>query len=514
MTKRPIDDERIADWVDDELDEVQRTRFEAELRVNPQLRAAAEAYRDRVMALRAALRGGESLGPRFTDRVMAATAAQREERRWRILPLLGSALAASLLVGVWFVAQRLSTAPVDRDPFDKDSIAFARSAREATRADALPEAGAIEKEPSALIERKPTAEPLDVDALRANDSRQPAVTADDEPKNERLGFLEPPPDTVAGLAGPELRVAIESRDSLGKTAQSQLEEEAVGGSVDGAPAGEETGLHRRLRGIVDSESAAVDRESKDVFFVGRGGAPGASPGTAPAQPSTDLRGRIQNPEGVLLDEARRSALTTSTEMQTRAQSSGARESLGVLVYLVELPSALAVGGRAATATQPFELGVPMVPRAVLPVAPREVVGNDSVAEAPGAYVARPTDEVYTIEGEPQLVDAALGKLAEGVRRAAGRLSVRRWFAPPSTVARFAQPDLASRDGEPAEVTLGQESRSEAAQRPALDSTWIVIRRLPVALPPASGPSTPGPAGSQGPPPATTTPKKSGVEKSK
>ncbi|MGE0142342.1 MAG: anti-sigma factor [Planctomycetota bacterium] len=515
MTKRPIDDERIADWVDDELDEVQRTRFEAELRVNPQLRAAAEAYRDRVMALRGALRGGESLGPQFTDRVMAATVARREERRWRVLPLLGSALAASLLVGLWFVAQRLSTGSVDREPLDKDSLAFVRPSRESIHADGPPAGGAAAEEQAELTEIQPKDKLLGPGQTRWEDARQPAALADDEAKSERSGFFEAGQDVAAGAAEPELRAGVESQESSTLTARRQAENEVVRGSAEESLAAGEKDLRHRLRGIFDSESAPADRESKDVFFLGRDHVPGVSSGASPSSDPSAARGGEPRRKVDLLDLSARSAMRTIIDSPT----DGARDSLGALVYLVELPSPAAANGRPSVDLAAFELGVPLVPLPALPGAPAEVADSAPVAEAPGAYVARPSDEVYTIEGEPQLMDAALGRLAEGVRRVAGRLSVRRWFAPPSTATKLGQPEPTRQDGEQERVTEERQVQPGAAQRPAHDSTWIVIRRLPAVVPPVGGPtpggpSSPGPAGSQGPPPATTPPKKSGVEKPK
>ncbi len=51
-------DERLADWVDGRMTPRELERFEAEMRVNPALRAAAEEYRQTVSAVQTALRSG------------------------------------------------------------------------------------------------------------------------------------------------------------------------------------------------------------------------------------------------------------------------------------------------------------------------------------------------------------------------------------------------------------------------------------------------------------------------
>ncbi len=116
MNRSAFDDERLADWVDGELDHVQRERFEAEMRVNPELRRAAEEYRRMVHDLRQALREGDAAGPGFADRVMARVDADRRVRRFRLVPLLGSALAAGLLIGLWLFVRDFAA----RDPRSSD----------------------------------------------------------------------------------------------------------------------------------------------------------------------------------------------------------------------------------------------------------------------------------------------------------------------------------------------------------------------------------------------------------
>jgi hypothetical protein len=114
-TRRPIDDERIADWVDGRLGERACERFEAELRVNPALRAAAESYRAFVQELRAELGspadGLGDAGPALTDRILDALGPGAARRPWRPSPLLASLAAAAALVVGFLVIRNLPQAP-------------------------------------------------------------------------------------------------------------------------------------------------------------------------------------------------------------------------------------------------------------------------------------------------------------------------------------------------------------------------------------------------------------------
>ncbi|MBK8975277.1 MAG: hypothetical protein IPM29_05085 [Planctomycetes bacterium] len=119
MSGHKRDDERLADWVDGRLSPRHLERFEAELRADPELRAAAEHYRRTVTALRGAFArvDDDRPGSDLTDRIMAeltsATAssaggAERPaSRTGRVLrPWLWSAAAAAALV-VAFVGARV-----------------------------------------------------------------------------------------------------------------------------------------------------------------------------------------------------------------------------------------------------------------------------------------------------------------------------------------------------------------------------------------------------------------------
>lgn len=93
-------DERIADWCDDRLPPRERSRFEAELRVNLRLRTEAEAYRRMVGEVRASLTGGDEPVD-LTGRVLVAIqqgAAKKSPIRsqhWSRPALLSSAMVAA-----------------------------------------------------------------------------------------------------------------------------------------------------------------------------------------------------------------------------------------------------------------------------------------------------------------------------------------------------------------------------------------------------------------------------------
>jgi len=73
-------DERFAEWVDGEMSERQRERFEAEMRVNAELRARAEAYRRTVDQVRLALRAQRSkvdVADRGLERIASGASGER-----------------------------------------------------------------------------------------------------------------------------------------------------------------------------------------------------------------------------------------------------------------------------------------------------------------------------------------------------------------------------------------------------------------------------------------------------
>lgn len=104
-------DERFAEWMDEEMSPRERERFEAEMRVNPELRARAEEYRRTTEQVRQALRAP---GPKVdvADRVFAEIAttgkpfrdrsAQSQPAPWGAVSgrsmMLSAAVAAAILV--------------------------------------------------------------------------------------------------------------------------------------------------------------------------------------------------------------------------------------------------------------------------------------------------------------------------------------------------------------------------------------------------------------------------------
>jgi len=98
-------DERICDWVDGCLSERERDRFEAELRISPELRRQLEEYEATVADVREALQAPTVDVP-LADRVMAAIASGADvsaapaRRQWPMVAALFAA-AALLAVVVW-----------------------------------------------------------------------------------------------------------------------------------------------------------------------------------------------------------------------------------------------------------------------------------------------------------------------------------------------------------------------------------------------------------------------------
>ena len=113
----PDVDERLAEWVDGCMGARDRERFEAELRVNPQLRQQVEEYEAMVAQVRAALNAPIE-DVELADRVMATLATQasggapRSRPAWPLVWALTSAAALLVLV-VWIDSWR--GAPVTDD---------------------------------------------------------------------------------------------------------------------------------------------------------------------------------------------------------------------------------------------------------------------------------------------------------------------------------------------------------------------------------------------------------------
>lgn len=124
MTRRL--DERFADWVDGRLGAAERAALEAEMARDPELRRAADEYRQGVQLVRSAL-APEDMAESIADAVMARVQDRtpRPPRAWR--PYLASLVAAAALVLVFVV---LRSIPPAGEPARTDLSAGARSAGE------------------------------------------------------------------------------------------------------------------------------------------------------------------------------------------------------------------------------------------------------------------------------------------------------------------------------------------------------------------------------------------------
>ncbi|MCC6784738.1 MAG: hypothetical protein IT457_17965 [Planctomycetes bacterium] len=498
-------DERIADWVDGRLDAIQLQRFEAELRVNPALRAAAEEYRRSVQAIREALAGGERVRAGFADRVMTAIEGERRQRGRRWIPWLGSAAAAAALVGLWLALSR--------------GVILPDSRRELARA------------PSA----SPSAD--GAPALR----EAPAERLDEGAGAPTGGGLEILPEifqrelTERGL-GAGLDSGSAARDGETGAETSDAEDERKGERAERASLGGEP----RARSVVPKPEESVE-ESR----------------TAPGSPASDpQRGFRDESAGENQDERR--------QAESPAPSSAAALDAGQLVYLVEIPAdaldrlhrpgadatptfgrieerepAGELPGAAATQILATTQALAAYRLAIEPLqAPGTWTGNvttprlfalDLTQEAAetkaaqakdsGRYSFMPGDLVFEIDGDEAQVQDYLRHLAKPLRDVAGSIAVQRAV---DLVARerIAVPTDPAQQSAADELFLGfftrtafvEESLSEAARRGADRDQLPAARTGRGATPKAAGtgpsspgPSSPGPGGPATPPPEPVAP---------
>ncbi|MBL8752417.1 MAG: hypothetical protein JNK15_03870 [Planctomycetes bacterium] len=116
-------DERLADWVDGRMGSRERERFEAELRVNPQLRRDLDDYERTVGVLRAALRAPSPGSPRapIADRVLAEVQKQatspavRAATPFRLQRLWWTIASAAALLVVAVYVNGLGVGPARTD---------------------------------------------------------------------------------------------------------------------------------------------------------------------------------------------------------------------------------------------------------------------------------------------------------------------------------------------------------------------------------------------------------------
>ena len=104
-------DERFADWVDGRLSPEAREQLEAELAADPELRAAAESYRDTVSILQQELPSDVDLEPPLdlSSDVMDRIAGDRPRNWW--MPLLGSAAAAAAMIAIFVFLTDVTSGP-------------------------------------------------------------------------------------------------------------------------------------------------------------------------------------------------------------------------------------------------------------------------------------------------------------------------------------------------------------------------------------------------------------------
>lgn len=127
---RPLErEERFADWVDGRMSARERQRFEAELRVNDELRHQAEEYQRTVELVRRALAEPGTEEPvDLADRVMAALPRAKGAGGRLLLgrfgPLLGSVAAAAVLIGGFLILQNW---PSDLSPRDGGTLTASRN---------------------------------------------------------------------------------------------------------------------------------------------------------------------------------------------------------------------------------------------------------------------------------------------------------------------------------------------------------------------------------------------------
>jgi hypothetical protein len=245
-------DERLADWVDGRLSPRHLERFEAEMRVDPELRAEAERYRRTVESLRSAFddtvevdRSKGSLADRVLaeiedERARAEEAARREaaaaaERRASSMrPWVWSSLAAALLVAAFLGAKLLSPGS---EPQTHEDVAGA-SADDGPFEDGPFEGGAFEGEDGeggfegfvdhdadVTAGREPTQVPSELERPAADPSMRGRSEPDGSSDAFRMGAgrLDAAPSAEKGPGGAVHR--LESDPGLMERLRDQTEQE-------------------------------------------------------------------------------------------------------------------------------------------------------------------------------------------------------------------------------------------------------------------------------------------------
>ncbi len=471
MSRRPEDDERIADWVDDRLDEVQRARFEAELRVNPALRAAAEEYRRTVGMLQRALRGesladgsteaganGGELRVRhdFADRVMTAIADQRRRRGWRLVPWLGSAVAAASIVGLWLFLRTVEEAAPH----------LAKTAAGRPDADAAVPSPALAEEQSKFGFQKD---------LEAEGSEPSGIPAPSEA-----------PVRAGGRGAPPASEPTPTRESA---AGEPAVQEQLGQSRsrdDGLP-GAETKAEAPL--VATDGSAAIG----PLVYLVQVPAP-ALEALRPDAGENERRLRESQPREQWQELARQQgarALVESPLLQKESWVSNvlmpqlADLQMRAVETMTVAPSEdLEEDARKLDSTR---LGIDDDASSRDRLASSGSGGGDGTTASPaGRYEFRPGDQVFQIEGDEAQVQRYLSLLMSPVRQAEGSIAVQRatglassaWlFAEPSELAKAKLPGAASEGVVGGEAGPGSAKPARDAEQPgAAVTTGVPVAR--------------------------------------
>ncbi|MFO1053042.1 MAG: hypothetical protein U1F36_12580 [Planctomycetota bacterium] len=526
MTRSAFDDERLADWVDGELDDVQRQRFEAEMRVNPELRRAAEEYRRMVLDLRQALREGDAAGPGFADRVMARVDADRRGRRFRLVPLLGSAIAAGLLVGLWLFVRDFAA----RDPRSNDVASLDERRRAPDENWFLDHDARIEDRLQGHLEE----ERMDDASREATSSSAPESQARVEtPSRDAKDDAARLEAGARGFVAPRGRQASGEDAGRGKSSTGDANPSEFAEGID-----------------VTSGLRGVDTDKSDVVLRLAGPPPStaASPKSDPAVPAPEVVPQAHykrvDPGSLVLVVELPAAAEKSPEATTTSNLVRASEALGFTSWsdsFVQMPVQQS-DHWAANVLPPLVRRLQVEPVkdqdgtfvvAVEPVDNRALMSYFRAAGGDaGAYRPQSGDQVFRLEGDAAQNAEYLKALTPLVAQQNGRIVVQRAFeltggelaaadlgaaendrdseaarenseAKAPATRREAQPQMGGRGAppgaagavakqvpaspeKPGQPTVGQPVNQPkgAPDKATETSTWIVVRRRAEPSPPA------------------------------
>lgn len=473
------EDERLADWVDGNLRGKDLERFEAELAVNPELRVAAENYREFTVKLGTALREGTDSPEGMVDRVMAAVGESRTS--WWRSPWVGSLAAAAAIVVVFFAIWRDDDVPdvqpvasganaedLDRTA-DDGPIGGTRVDRETEVAGAQPpEAGFGElgrpEAPTQGVHDKRTNE---VDG-RSIGERELKRRSDDKPGLAESGKDEPVDPTQRergrmaaklefereAIADADADTAVESLEESHETrARRLLTREDSGDSMpEGAPKVVErvqpiSGDDDFFMGaLVATERLEIDDQTPVVLL------------TLPTELASAVR--MEQADGKALDEdAARLRLT-------RQLSAG----------IVEAPIKATKWTAGAPRVQRVTVGTTATDS---PSRKQGTTAKDrSRSKKSRDYVQEARDEVFELRGTREQIGKYLEKLADLVRQNRGEITTTK-FEPEALKRAELRRPVAEKSPAPAEDPVEHDGgfRSEAKNKPApIETVLVVVRR--------------------------------------